>query len=39
MGDKSPKANRKHDTQKNDKSNAAAKKKGAAIAAKQTPKK
>ena len=39
MGDKSPKANRKNATQRNEKDNEAAKKKNAAIAAKQTPKK
>jgi hypothetical protein len=39
MGDKSPKANRKQATQKNDKESAMAKKKNAATAAKQTPKK
>jgi hypothetical protein len=39
MGDKSPKANRKHTTQKNDKESADKQKKNAAAAAKQTPKK
>jgi hypothetical protein len=39
MGDKSPKANRKHATQKTDKNSAVQSKKNAVTAAKQIPKK